>query len=206
MFFGISRFVSLLFFAFLLGAGAAPQAWAQQKSAYLDLGPNSLMPAGWAEFCLRYKNECQPIAKPIREIESSDANLILINRVNRQVNHSIKPLADFNHWKEVDRWDYAEDGSGDCEDYALVKRKLLIAAGVPQSALLMAVVRDENMDGHAVLVVRTDRGDIVLDNNCDDMKLWSRTPYRFVKIQSAADPNVWVSVGGASARPQLVSR
>lgn len=179
---------------------------AQSRSLFLDLGQATFTPTGWAEFCSRYKGDCEKSRERLAEITSSDANVALIDRVNKQVNNSIKPLPDFDHWREIDRWDYAEDGSGDCEDYALVKRRLLLAAGLPQGALLMTVVRDENMEGHAVLTVRTDRGDLVLDNMSDQLRLWFRTPYRFVKIQSQLDPNMWVAIGAGTSRPQIVSR
>ena len=38
--------------------------------------------------------------------------------------------------------------------------------GWPESKLLITVVRDENNEGHAVLTVRTDEGDFILDNRC----------------------------------------
>ena len=58
----------------------------------------------------------------------------------------------------VEKWSYPDDGYGDCEDYVLLKRRLLAARGFPESTLLITVVRDENNEGHAVLTVRTDRG------------------------------------------------
>ena len=203
---GFLKYVTMMIISCWCFAAGIDQAQAQSRNLFLDLGQTTFTPSGWAEFCSRYQGDCEKPRERKGEIVSSDANVALIDRVNKQVNHSIKPLPDFDHWREIDRWDYAEDGSGDCEDYALVKRKLLLAAGFPQGALLMTVVRDENMDGHAVLTVRTDRGDLVLDNMSDQLHLWFRTPYRFVKIQSQQDPNIWVSIGAGAARPQIVSR
>jgi predicted transglutaminase-like cysteine proteinase len=74
---------------------------------------------------------------------------------------------------------------GDCEDYQLMKRKLLIEAGLPRRSLRMTVVIDENGEGHAVLTVRTDRGDLILDNKTDDVLEWFRTNYRYIKRESA---------------------
>src|SRR2546421_256375 len=87
------------------------------------------------------------------------------------------------------------DGYGDCEDYALLKRRLLTQAGWPRQALLMTVVRDKRGDGHAVLTVKSDKGEFVLDNQNEDVLLWSETGYRFVKRQSQTDPNVWIALG-----------
>jgi predicted transglutaminase-like cysteine proteinase len=77
----------------------------------LDLGQPTFTPTGWAEFCIRYKGDCEKSRARMQEVVSSDANMALIDRVNKQVNHSIKPLTDIEHWHEIDRWHYA-DGSG----------------------------------------------------------------------------------------------
>jgi predicted transglutaminase-like cysteine proteinase len=114
-------------------------------------------------------------------------------------------MTDMDHWGVVERWNYPDDGYGDCEDYALEKRKLLIEAGWPREALLMTVVRDQNGNGHAVLTVKTDRGEFILDNQTSDILLWSDTGYRFVKRQSQSDPNVWVSLGEPRAAPATAS-
>ena len=116
-------------------------------------------------------------------------------RINRWVNTKIKPLTDLEHWGVVERWNYPDDGYGDCEDYVLLKRRMLIQAGWPRQALLITVVRDNRGDGHAVLTVKTDRGEFVLDNQNEEILLWSETSYRFVKRQSQSDPNVWVALG-----------
>jgi predicted transglutaminase-like cysteine proteinase len=102
-------------------------------------------------------------------------------------------MTDMDHWGVIDRWNYPDDGYGDCEDYVLLKRRLLIQRGWPREALLVTVVLDNQNEGHAVLTVTTDKGDYVLDNKKEDILLWSKTGYRFVKRQSQSDPNVWVS-------------
>jgi predicted transglutaminase-like cysteine proteinase len=42
--------------------------------------------------------------------------------------------------------------------------------------------------------VRTDSGDLILDNMRDDIVAWDQTGYRFVKRQSALNHNDWVSI------------
>ena len=83
---------------------------------------------------------------------------------------------------------------GDCEDYALLKRQILMRAGWPASALLMTVVVDEHHEGHAVLTARTARGDYILDNKTDELRLWHQTPYEFLMRQSYLDPRIWMSL------------
>jgi predicted transglutaminase-like cysteine proteinase len=90
-------------------------------------------------------------------------------------------------------WTYPA-GYGDCEDFALAKRRQLIEAGWEPSTLLMAVVRESNGDGHAVLMVRTDRGDLVLDNKDGMIRVWTETPYQYVKRQSQEHAAVWVDI------------
>ena len=83
---------------------------------------------------------------------------------------------------------------------------MLMQAGWPREALLITVVRDKNGDGHAVLTVKTDKGEFILDNQTDDILLWSDTGYRFVKRQSQTDPNVWVSLGDPRPAPPTADR
>jgi predicted transglutaminase-like cysteine proteinase len=90
-------------------------------------------------------------------------------------------------------WRYPDDGAGACHSYALLKRRMLMQAGWPRSALLMTVVREANGEGHAVLTVKTNKGEFILDNLSQNILLWSETPYHYIKRQSQTDPNVWVS-------------
>jgi predicted transglutaminase-like cysteine proteinase len=126
-------------------------------------------------------------------------------KVNAWVNEAIKPMTDLEHWGVVERWNYPDDGYGDCEDYVLLKRRMLMRAGWPREALLITVVRDKKGDGHAVLTIKTDRGEFVLDNQEPQVLPWSKTGYRFVKRQSQSDPNVWVSLDEPRRSPATVS-
>ena len=100
----------------------------------------------------------------------------------------------------VEQWDYPDDGKGDCEDYVLLKRRMLMQAGWPREALLITVVRDKKGDGHAVLTVKTNKGEFILDNQESEILPWNKTGYRFVKRQSQSDPNVWVALGEPQGR------
>src|SRR6201987_1059539 len=114
-----------------------------------------------------------------------------LERVNLFVNSHVKPMTDVEHWGVVERWNYPDDGYGDCEDYVLQKRRMLMQAGWPRSALLITVVRDLKDEGHAVLTVKTDKGDYVLDNQVAEIRLWAETGYHYVKRQSQIDQNIW---------------
>jgi predicted transglutaminase-like cysteine proteinase len=185
---------------------AAPTASiAQERVAFIAVGAITTPPIGWAEFCIEYAPECDTRPSLPRDVALSTHAWSELKRINVAVNTSIKPMTDMDHWGVVERWNYPDDGYGDCEDYALQKRKLLIAAGWPREALLMTVVRDANGNGHAILTVKTDRGEYILDNQTNDVLLWADTGYRFVKRQSQSDPNVWISLGEPRAAPATAS-
>ena len=105
----------------------------------------------------------------------------------------------------IEKWSLPSDGYGDCEDSVLLKRRMLVEAGWPREALLITVVRDKKGEGHAVLTVKTDKGEFILDNQEDRVLLWSETGYRFVKRQSQSDQNVWVSLGDPRPAPSTAS-
>ena len=124
-----------------------------------------------------------------------------LERINDHVNDAVSPVTDLDLYGKVEVWTYPS-GKGDCEDYVLLKRRMLIERGWPDSTLLITVVRDENNEGHAVLTVRTDRGDLVLDNKRRQVTRWNETPYTFIKRQSERDPLVWTSLLPPSGMPQ----
>jgi predicted transglutaminase-like cysteine proteinase len=182
---------------------AAPTASnAEERPLFISVGDAAKAPIGWVEFCIEYEPECKTRPTQPRDVLLSTPAWKDLERVNLFVNTRVKPMTDMEHWGVVERWNYPDDGYGDCEDYVLQKRRLLIQAGWPREALLITVVRDKHGDGHAVLTVKTDKGEFILDNQTDQILVWSETGYRFVKRQSQSDPNVWVSLGdprGASA-------
>ena len=187
-------------FAGLIGALAcAPGAEARvMQASYAAVGAETSVPYGWVDFCGRRPEECSVERLPAVDVRLTDASWAQLDKINRTVNAEIEPISNFDHWGTMlDHWDYPVDGKGDCKIYALYKRKLLIEMGFPRQALLMTIVRDLDGDGHAILTVKTDHGEFVLDNLSNDVRPWNATGYRFVKRQSQEDPNVWVSIGGA---------
>ena len=176
------------------------------QSTSITISGPTLTPYGWADFCNRYEAECPTNILPAEDLELTSTNWSAIRRVNLIVNATIKPRSDMDHWNVLDRWVLPTDGYGDCEDYVLLKRKLLLAQGLPRQALLVTIVKDENGEGHAILTVKTDRGDFILDNMSDEVKPWAVLPYRFVKRQSQSDPNVWEQLGEPTSAPLIVSR
>jgi predicted transglutaminase-like cysteine proteinase len=188
------------------GKRAVPQAFPPgERAVYAAVGEPTRAPIGWTEFCLAYKPECDTKPSAPRDIVLSPKVWSDLVKVNDWVNQSVEPLTDLEHWGVVERWNYPDDGKGDCEDYVLLKRRMLMQAGWPREALLITVVRDKKGDGHAVLTVKTNRGEFVLDNQVGEILAWNKTGYRFVKRQSQSDPNTWVALGEPRMAPSTVS-
>ena len=202
------RFTSITSIGFALVLFLAPifagAASAGQDVAYASIGDETSIPFGWIEFCQRYKGECGGAARAA-DVNLTDKAMREIQQVNAWVNRSVEAVSDMEHWGVVDRWDLPMDGKGDCEDYALMKRKMLIERGFPRQALLITVVRDQQNEGHAILTVKTNGGEFILDNLTDEVKPINRIAYRLVKRQSQEDPNVWVALGPVAA-PVYASR
>ncbi len=184
----------------------SPAQAAPAHASYAVPGPRTSVPYGWVDFCNRYATDCDVEPLSAVDVDLTAAAMKDLERVDRQVNAAIKPETDMDHWGVVDRWDYPIDGRGDCEDYALLKRKILISAGYPRQALLMTVVKDHEGEGHAILTVKTNRGEFVLDNLDDKVMAWSDTGYTFIKRQSQEDPNLWQSIGVPAPAPQFTAR
>jgi predicted transglutaminase-like cysteine proteinase len=168
---------------------------ASERTLFISVGETARAPAGWSQFCAEYAPECDTTELVARDAALTSHAWSELVRINRSVNEAIRPITDVEHWGVSERWNYPDDGYGDCEDYVLLKRRMLMQAGWPRQALLITVVRDKQGDGHAVLTVKTDKGEFILDNQMEEVLLWSETEYRFVKRQSQADPNVWIALG-----------
>lgn len=173
-----------------------------QKIAFMTSFGDTLPPIGYVSFCRENRAECRRGRRFADRIQLTSAKFRLIEDVNREVNTTVQPVTDFELYGKPELWTYPTDNKGDCEDYVLLKRRMLIERGFPESALLITVVRDENNEGHAVLTVRTDNGDFVLDNKRRDVMRWAETPYTFVKRQSEKNPLLWISLLPPDTAPQ----
>lgn len=189
----------------LTGAGLSATAGPSDKVAFVAVGETARAPIGWIEFCIEYRNECSTKPSAPRDVVLSPKAWSDLVQVNSWANTNIKPITDLDHWGVVERWSFPDDGYGDCEDYVLLKRKMLVQAGWPREALLVTVVRDKKGEGHAVLTVKTDRGEYILDNQEAEVLPWNKTGYRFIKRQSQSDQNTWVALGDSRPAPVTVS-
>ncbi len=149
---------------------------------------------GWIEFCKNDPSECVADPRPPTVIRWTRENMLALAWVNHRVNRYIIPMTDEAQWGVTDRWNYPIHGVGDCEDYVLEKRRLLIGRGFPVQALLITYVKEFGSGGHAVLTIRTDDGDYILDNQHEGLLRWNEVPYSYRSRQSQKDPNIWVTL------------
>lgn len=177
------------FFALLASAVVATAAPGSMTTA----GRTS-QPIGHYDFCLRHADECRRIAPG----QTAPAALTrekwaVMLEVNASVNRQIVPMTDMEMHGVEEYWSYPTT-VGDCEDYVLLKRQLLAQRGFALSDLLITVVLQPDGFGHAVLTVRTDHGDFILDNMRDRIMLWSETEYTFLKRQSSEHAGHWQTI------------
>ncbi len=166
---------------------------AERSLAFMRVYGNAQPPYGFVRFCETTPRHCAATDQREQRFHADAKRMAELDEINRLVNATIEPLTDLELYGVTEHWTLPFD-KGDCEDYALLKRKMLIDRGWPASALLLTVVRDEKGDGHAVLTARTLQGDYILDNKIADIRMWSKTPYEFVMRQSYMNPRVWVSL------------
>ena len=144
----------------------------------------TLAPTGFYALCAEQPRQCEPVA-PRRGVALNE-----IDTVNRRINAAIRPQPEppgQDIWK-------VGGASGDCEDYALKKRNVLLKAGLGTGRVRLAVGVLRDGEFHAVLIVTTKSGDRVLDNLNGEMRPISRLGFKILSVQSAKNPMAWQRV------------
>jgi len=160
----------------------------------------TLAPFASVKFCLANQEQCKDTGGEEMVTLTEDRRQELLS-VNTGINRAIKPLSDRAN---TDTWD-VDVNAGDCEDYALTKRKHLLALGWSSRALRITIAKTPSGEGHPVLVVKTTAGDLVLDNRTASIREWSRTDLRWIMMQSGQNPKLWVNLGRSLPQPMFVS-
>jgi len=184
------RFIRFLLLFQAVGLGASFLA----ASPALATSPETLPPFGFKVFCMKNPQECR--ATPAQQgvqivgdaVRLTSERTHELERINQTVNASIIPAAEA---AGMDQWQLGVQ-YGDCEDFAIAKRHALIALGWPSASTLLSRVRTPRGDAHMVLMVRTDRGDLVLDNLRPDIRPMDATRYQWDLVQASYDPSRWV--------------
>ncbi|GAB4357078.1 MAG: transglutaminase-like cysteine peptidase [Oricola sp.] len=179
--------------ASVIAACALGTGVADAQATPMKIGHYTSQPIGHYEFCQQRPEECRSNGPNVKPDRLTPEKWKTIVRINASVNAMIAPRTDYEMWGREEIWSYPVK-YGDCEDYALLKRHELIEAGFNPGNLLMTVVLQPNGDGHAVLTVRTDHGDFILDNLVGAVLDWRDTRYHYLKRQSSANAGKWVDI------------
>ncbi|RUM96552.1 transglutaminase [Pseudaminobacter arsenicus] len=179
---------------FLAGLLTAAFTATTLVAAPMTTGGLTSQPIGHYEFCRANPAECSLRLRPTNPERMTDALWQTLRTVNAKVNAAIRPMNDFDIFGKDEVWAYPVDGVGDCEDYVLEKRRVLAKSGISLGNLLITVVRKPDGEGHAILTVRTDKGDFVLDNLTNAVRQWNETGYHFLKRQASTHTGHWVSI------------
>lgn len=133
-----------------------------------------------------------PVAAPSRPVARISTEAL--EAVTRRINRAVRRASDADVFGREDVWILpgGRRPSGDCEDYVLAKRRVLIDQGVDPAALSIAVVRTRRGETHAVLLVATPEGELVLDNLSPRVLPWREAPYEWLQRQAPGQPMVWV--------------
>lgn len=163
----------------------------QKQAAYMSTRGYAFPPPGFLSFCSAEPEICSTEGVPQFAMLTEDRRAEL-ERINRGINHRIRERPDSPSGVAADDWRVPQS-VGDCEDFAIAKKKALLDSGWPASSLLLTVgwLGDE---GHTVLTVRTSEGDLILDNRTDAIQTWSETPYRYFARQAPGVGDQWMRI------------
>lgn len=176
----------------LAGIGAT-QAVASDQRAFMKVAGYTSQPIGHYNYCRQYSRDCSIRTRNTKAPVLTRKKWKELVDVNAFSNNTISPVTDLEAYNQEELWVYPKS-YGDCEDYVLMKRHMLMERGWPASSLLITVVRQPNGDGHAVLTVRTDKGDFILDNLDDRIRTWDATPYTYLKRQASNHSGRWTTI------------
>lgn len=186
------------------------QAFLARPTLFAAIGSATKAPSGWQQFCAGNAEACRPGADQARDVVLTPELLQQLYEINQYVNDRVTWTSDETLYGKTERWALPLD-RGDCEDIVLLKRRMLAKMGWPLGSLLITTVEEpgpakDSTKGptkgrHAVLTVRSDRGEMILDNQTPEILFWYETKYRYLSRQSAADPNVWVAFGAEQPKP-----
>ncbi|AEG04801.1 transglutaminase-like cysteine peptidase [Sinorhizobium meliloti WSM1022] len=185
----VKRFIAQTVFLLLIAAPGAADAGTTMRTA-----GKAFAPPAFASFCVREPRLCNTGGGK-KAVVLAPEKISELKQINSSVNASIRERSDRANVGKEDDW-RVPTAYGDCEDFAILKKRELLKRGWPASALLLTVARYRG-EGHTVLTVRTSEGDLVLDNRTNSVRDWSRTPYNYFARQSQSNGKRWELIAGA---------
>ncbi|WP_380058192.1 transglutaminase-like cysteine peptidase [Falsihalocynthiibacter sp. SS001] len=183
----IKRLLPTAAFALLMTAGSVA---ATAPQAHLVHTRNIAPPSGASALCQTYQWACTTNQQ---RANGSQSEAAIVQKINLYINRSVPEVSDRSQYKQTEYWAVPTALGGDCEDFALIKKRELVKRGVDPKRLLLATVLDRQRNGHAVLVYRSETGDYVLDNATNQIRPWQDTGYIFLRMQDPKRPSRWVT-------------
>lgn len=173
-----------------------------QGGAFMIVAGTARQPSGHYDYCLRFAADCETVAGDPRPTALTNERWAELVKINDRVNDKVRPHPKDKDGRSTDLlvhgikdyWTCQDSGYGDCEDKVCAKRRALIKRGWPASSLLTTLVYLPDGGRHAVLTVRTDRGDFVLDNLEKSIVAWNEADLHFYKRQSEFNSGKWREV------------
>src|SRR5688572_2624424 len=100
-------------------ASTFPQSLRAESSApsasSMPISADRVQPTpAWSKFCERLPQECSIDLTEPETLSLTPESWGVIVEVNERVNSMIRAVTDWDHWGVEDRWDYPDDGAGDC--------------------------------------------------------------------------------------------
>lgn len=187
-----------------LADGRSAIAQNADPSTAMPASAETEAPSGYLAFCARQPAECAEPADAPDTVALDTGTWSALQQVNTAYNTAIQPEEDAVHYGRVDYWTIPTDGYGDCEDYALAKRKALIADNFSPRALRIAIARSKTGEPHAVLTVATDHGDYVLDNLTDVVLPWGESKLAWI-AQQVPGRSAWASLDSTGKSSLVVA-
>ena len=178
----------------------ALSAHAQSTGPHLKDGPIVPAPLGFVSWCANggeplRKQQCQ---KPAVSTNTPKSDLFVAQFINKSTNNRKGYLSDLGRNGMEDAWQEPEAANEfDCEEFALLKQRLLLRQGFSAASLRLALVMDDKRRFSMVLDYVLPDADYILDHRNNDLLKWSETGYYFLARQSERDPKIWQSLGWA---------
>lgn len=152
-------------------------------------------PPAFRTFCGRLASLCDT-RSGAKVVQLTEAKRQQLQSVNMAVNARVRQQSDMQTNGVEDLWTIPTK-TGDCEDFAILKKRELMKRGWPAASLLLTVARlPFSNEGHVVLTARTSAGDLILDSRSNSVKDWSSTSYRYYARQSQNSAG-WDRIGRA---------
>ena len=167
----------------------------------------TMAPFAHVRFCLTNPAECRERKLVFRggPVKLTEAKRRELMRVNTEVNRAIIAYRPSDETVATEKWLISPE-FGDCNDYAVTKRHKLLAKGWPARNLLLAEVVVPSGEHHLVVVVRTDKGDLVLDNLNATLRSPAKTRYQWVRVESPVNPKYWAKIAAPATEMAAVDR